>query len=255
MAERTLFISDLHLHASRPATTALFLDFLEAAHDARALYVLGDFFEYWLGDESVELEAYRPLVAGLRRATEAGLVIYVMHGNRDFLLGDGFARATGCRLLAEPARIELYGVPVLLMHGDVLCTDDIEYQAFRKIVRETSWQRAFLAKPLVEREALARRLREYSELSTARKKPQIMDVTAQAVEAAMRAHGVRHLIHGHTHRPGEHRFMLDGEPARRVVLGDWYEQGSVLVCTPQGWQLENLPLEKSYETRAARYEG
>lgn len=255
MAERTLFISDLHLHASRPAITALFLEFLETAHDARALYILGDLFEYWLGDEAVELEAYRPVVAGLRRAADAGLAIYAMHGNRDFLLGEHFARATGCRLLAEPARIVLYGVPTLLMHGDVLCTEDVEYQAFRAIVRDAAWQREFLAKPLAERETLARRLREYSQASIAQKRPEIMDVTAPAVEAVMRAHGVRHLIHGHTHRPGEHRFMLDGAPARRVVLGDWYEQGSVLVCTPQGWRLENLPLENRYAGREARCEG
>lgn len=255
MAERTLFISDLHLHASRPAVTALFLDFLHAAHDAQALYILGDFFEYWLGDEAVELEAYRPVIAALRRATEAGLPIYVMHGNRDFLLGEGFACATGCRLLPDPTRIVLYGVPALLMHGDKLCTDDVEYQAFRAIVRDPAWQRAFLAKPLAEREALARRLREYSQISTAQKEPQIMDVTAQAVEATMHAHGVRLLIHGHTHRPGEHRFTLDGEEATRVVLGDWYEQGSVLVCTPRGWRLESLSLKPRREAQGTSYRG
>jgi UDP-2,3-diacylglucosamine hydrolase len=257
MAKPTLFISDLHLHPSRPAISALFLRFLdETAHQAQALYILGDLFEYWLGDEAVGLEAWRPIIAALRRATAtAGLEVYVMHGNRDFLLGEGFARATGCRLLAEPARIELYGEPTLLMHGDVLCTQDVEYQAFRAVVRDPAWQREFLARPLAEREALARRLRELSQQSTAQKKPEIMDVTPQAVEAVMRAHGVRRLIHGHTHRPGEHLFELDGEPARRMVLGDWYEQGSVLICTPAGWRLETLPLAASDEIRVARGEG
>ncbi len=250
MEKPTLFISDLHLHPSRPAITALFLDFLdEAARRARALYILGDLFEYWLGDEAVGLEAWRPIIAGLQRATAAGLEVYVMHGNRDFLLGEGFARATGCGLLAEPARIDLNGVPTLLMHGDVLCTDDVEYQAFRAVVRDPAWQREFLARPLAEREALARQLRELSQQSTAQKKPQIMDVTPQAVAAVMRAHGVRRLIHGHTHRPGEHLFELDGEPAWRLVLGDWYEQGSVLSCTPAGCRLDTLPLE----TRAEGY--
>lgn len=245
MADTTFFISDLHLCASRPAITELFLGFLERARSARALYILGDLFEYWLGDEAVEMEAYRAPIEALRRATDAGLPVFVMHGNRDFLMGEGFARATGCRLLPEAARVDLYGTPTLLMHGDTLCTDDLEYMAFRAVVRDAKWQREFLAKGVTEREALIRRTREYSKMSTARKKPEIMDVTQHAVEAAMRAHRVRDLIHGHTHRPGEHRFMLDGAPARRMVLGDWYEQGSVLRVTAEGWTLEGLALPQA----------
>jgi UDP-2,3-diacylglucosamine hydrolase len=160
-------------------------------------------------------------------------------------MGEGFARATGCRLLPDPTRIDLYGMTTLLMHGDTLCTDDVEYMAFRAVVRDEKWQREFLARSVAEREALIRRTREYSKMSTSRKKPEIMDVTQHAVEAAMRAHNVHDLIHGHTHRPGEHRFTLDGAPARRMVLGDWYEQGSVLRVTAEGWVLEGLALPEA----------
>lgn len=242
----TLFISDLHLTAARPEITTLFLDFL--AHEARradALYILGDLFEYWIGDEAVAAPEYRPMIAGMRALADAGVPLHVMHGNRDFLMGAGFEQATGCRLLPDPARIELYGRPVLLTHGDALCTRDEEYMSFRTVVRNPEWQRAFLAKSLAEREAIARNYRELSRQSTAAKRPEIMDVTPEAVLDLMRAHGVRDLIHGHTHRPGEHRFDLDGVPARRLVLGDWYDQGSVLRCTPTGWSLDTLALHEA----------
>lgn len=237
----TLFISDLHLTGARPEITALFLDFL--AHEARkadALYILGDLYEYWIGDEAVDTPEYRPIIAGLRSLADAGVPLYVMHGNRDFLMGPGFERATGCRLLPDPTRIDLYGKPVLLTHGDALCTRDAEYMAFRAVVRDPEWQRGFLAKSVAEREAIARNYRELSRQSTAAKRPEIMDVTPDAVAALLRAHGVRDLIHGHTHRPAEHVFDLGGAPARRVVLGDWYDQGSVLRCTPGKWSLATL---------------
>jgi UDP-2,3-diacylglucosamine hydrolase len=240
----TLFISDLHLCGARPAITGLFLDFLRRrARGANALYILGDLFEYWIGDEAVEQEEFHAIVRGLRELTAGGTPVFVMHGNRDFLMADGFETATGCRLLADPARIDLHGTPTLLMHGDSLCIDDVEYMAFRAQVRNAAWQREFLARPVAERDRIVRDFREISKNSTASKKPEIMDVNQKAVEAIMREHGVQRLIHGHTHRPMEHVFDLDGRPARRMVLGDWYEQGSVLSVDAQGWVLESLPLE------------
>ncbi len=250
MPATTLFISDLHLCGARPAITGLFLDFLRhRARSADALYILGDLFEYWIGDEAVEQEEFRAIVRGLRELTASGTPVFVMHGNRDFLMADGFEAATGCRLLADPARIDLHGTPTLLMHGDSLCTDDVEYMAFRAQVRNPAWQREFLAKPVAERDRIVRDFREISKNSTASKKPEIMDVNQNAVEAIMREHDVQRLIHGHTHRPKEHVFTLDGRPARRMVLGDWYEQGSVLSVDAHGWLLEGLPLEKPAKTK------
>ena len=165
-----------------------------------------------------------------------------MHGNRDFLMGRGFEQATGCRLLADPARIDLYGTPTLLMHGDTMCTDDVEYMHFRKMVRDPAWQQEFLKKSVEERDRIGSEYREISRNSTAAKQPEIMDVNQNAVEAIMREHRVLRLIHGHTHRPREHLFTLDGRPARRMVLGDWYTQGSVLRVDANGWVLEGLPL-------------
>ena len=238
----TLFISDLHLSATRPAITDLFLAFLEReARAAEALYILGDFFEYWIGDEATEQEEYRPIVDGLRALT-VDTPTYVMHGNRDFLMGPRFERATGCRVIPDPSRIDLYGTPVLLLHGDSLCTGDKEYLAIRAMTRTEQWQKDFLAKSVAERETLVRNYREQSRQSTAQKTPEIMDVTDGAVAAALRDHGVRNLIHGHTHRPGDHVFDLAGAPARRIVLGDWYHQGSVLRCNASSWKLTTLPL-------------
>ena len=243
MPDTTLFISDLHLCGARPAITGLFLDFLrDRAREAEALYILGDLFEYWIGDEAVTQEEFRPVIRGLRELTTKGTPVFVMHGNRDFLMADGFEKASGCRLLADPVRVNLYDTPTLLMHGDSLCTGDVEYMAFRTQVRNPAWQKEFLAKPVAERDRIVRDFREISKNSTASKKPEIMDTNQQAVEAVMREHGVRRLIHGHTHRPKEHVFDLDGQPARRMVLGDWYEQGSVLRVDANGWVLESLPL-------------
>ena len=246
----TLFISDIHLCAERPGTTRLFLDFLRGrAADARALYILGDLFEYWIGDEAVEQDEFRAVIAALRALT-AGVPVHVMHGNRDFLMGARFEQATGCRLLEDPTRIDLYGTPALLLHGDSLCTDDTEYMAIRAMVRDPVWQQAVLAKSARERDALFRRYRELSKAATAAKRPEIMDANQDAIVAAMKQHGVRHLIHGHTHRPGDHHFRLDGAPARRLVLGDWYEQGSVLRCDASNWTLESLPLARPEMKRA-----
>jgi len=237
----TLFISDLHLDPSRPDITTQALDFLDSeARAAEALYILGDLFEAWVGDDDPEPEKRRVITA-LRQLSDAGLPLYFMHGNRDFLVGEQFAAESGCTLLEDPTIIELHGTPVLLMHGDTLCTDDVEYQAFRAMVRNPAWQQAMLARPLPERLALAQQLRETSAASMAGKAMEIMDVNQNAVAAAMREHGVYTLLHGHTHRPAVHRFALDGHEAVRIVLGDWYTQGSALNWDADGFVLRTLP--------------
>jgi len=237
----TLFISDLHLSPERPAIVALFLRFLrERASRAEALYILGDLFEYWIGDDAGLHGEARPLVEALRQLTQAGIPVYVMHGNRDFLLGKRFEQDTGCKLLPDPSVIALYGEPTLLMHGDLLCTDDVDYLKFRAMVRNPQWIDMFLAKPVPERIAMAQQYREVSKAATANKKPEIMDVNPAAVETTLREHQVSHLIHGHTHRPAQHELTINGQPVRRTVLGDWYDQGSVLVCDAGGCTLESL---------------
>lgn len=241
----TLFISDLHLCAERPHITRLFLDFLARdAGAAEALYILGDLFEYWIGDDGLNPgdnagAEFGEIVAALRQVSDGGVPIYVQHGNRDFLLGEQFCAATGCQLLADPAVIDLYGEPTLLMHGDLLCTDDHEYQQVRRQVRDPRWIAQFLARTRTEREALVRGYRAQSQAVTQAKAADIMDVNADAVSAAMAAHGVRRMIHGHTHRPAIH----ETPNGKRIVLGDWYEQGSVLVCDPAGCELRGLDAE------------
>jgi len=237
----TLFISDLHLDPARPDITAQALELLHReARGAEALYILGDLFEAWVGDDDPEPEKRR-VIAALRELTDAGLPCFFMRGNRDFLVGERFAADSGCTLLEDPTVVEIHGTPVLLMHGDTLCTDDVEYQAFRRTVRDPRWQAAMLARPLEERIALARQLRAQSAASMAGKAEEIMDVNPGAVEAAMREHGVFTLLHGHTHRPAVHRFEVDGREAVRIVLGDWYTQGSVLAWDADGFELRTLP--------------
>jgi UDP-2,3-diacylglucosamine hydrolase len=238
----TLLISDLHLDPERPAVTKLFLEFLATlARDADAVYILGDLFEAWIGDDDtspLNLE----VIQGIRACVDAGTPVFVMHGNRDFLLGERFARQSGCTLLQDPARIDLYGIPTLLMHGDLLCTDDTEYLAFRDMVRDSDWQAELLAKPLAVRREMAAEMRRSSREKTAGKPESIMDVNPAAVQDAMTQHAVLQLIHGHTHRPGVHTLDISGQPARRYVLGDWYDQGSLLECDPDGCRLQVLPL-------------
>jgi UDP-2,3-diacylglucosamine hydrolase len=237
----TLFISDLHLEPERPDITRQALALLESeAGDADALYILGDLFEAWVGDDDPEPEKLR-VVGALQRLTSAGLPCYFMHGNRDFLVGNDFAKASGCEILGDPTVIEIHGTPVILMHGDTLCTDDVSYQDYRRRVRDPAWQRDMLARPLAERLAVARQLRQASKASMAGKSPEIMDVNQDAVVDVMRRHGVYTLVHGHTHRPAVHRFELGGREAVRIVLGDWYEQGSVLTWDEDGYDLRSLP--------------
>lgn len=238
----TLFISDLHLDAGRPAITRLFFDFLaRRARWAPALYILGDLFEAWIGDDD-DSELAQQVTTVLRTLTGQGVPVYALHGNRDFLLGAAFAAASGVQLLPEAVVINLYGTPTLLLHGDTLCREDIEYQAFRARVRAPAWQAQALALPLAQRRLLAGQLREDSRQALQQKATAIMDVSASDVNEVLRAHGVRQLIHGHTHRPAIHEWLLDGQPARRCVLGDWYTQGSVLCCDAHGCRLETLPL-------------
>ncbi|MCP5419551.1 MAG: UDP-2,3-diacylglucosamine diphosphatase [Gammaproteobacteria bacterium] len=237
-----MFISDLHLDERRPAITRLFLDWLKTrSSETQALYILGDLFEVWIGDDD-DGELGKTVAGALRAVAEQGIPVYFQHGNRDFLLGRDYAAASGIQLLPESQVIDLYGTPILIMHGDTLCTDDVKYQAFRAKVRSPEWQENMLDKPLTLRRLLARQLRDESQQAVADKPPEIMDVNQQAVLDALNQHGVRHLLHGHTHRPAIHDFMLDGEPAQRIVLGDWYEQGSVLICDSDGRRLERLPL-------------
>jgi len=241
----TLFVSDLHLHASRPAITALFLDFLrgEAAH-AEALYILGDLFEAWLGDDAEDALAGE-VRAGLLRLREQGVALSLMRGNRDFLFGPRIAADTRARLLPDPCVIDLYGEPTLLMHGDLLCSDDRAYLQFRAQVRDAAWQQSFLALPLPERAAYAARARAASSERQAGLKDQgeletITDANADTIAQTMARYGVRRLIHGHTHRPAIHSLSVNGASALRIVLGDWYEQGSVLRASPEGFALTRL---------------
>ncbi|MFV1993681.1 MAG: UDP-2,3-diacylglucosamine diphosphatase [Acidiferrobacterales bacterium] len=237
----TLFISDLHLSEQRPNIVALFLKFLGSeAREAEALYILGDLFEYWIGDEVGSLPQVKPVLDGLRGLTDSGVPVYIMHGNRDFLLGEQFASATGCQLINDPVVIKLNDENVLLMHGDTLCTDDKDYIKFRAFVRNPVWQADFLGKSIDERIAIANNYREMSKTAMNDKPAEIMDTNQETVEDTMKEHGVQTLIHGHTHRPNKHEFELAGKQVTRFVLGDWYEQGSMLVCNEQGCSLKDL---------------
>ncbi|TDB05412.1 UDP-2,3-diacylglucosamine diphosphatase [Halomonas marinisediminis] len=227
----TLLISDLHLHPGAPEITEGFLRWLEQrAHGSHALYILGDFFEAWIGDDLLDLVDIDPsgnadlaarIARALRRLADDGTEVYLMHGNRDFLLGERFASEAGATLLADPSVVTLGGSPVLLMHGDSLCTRDEAYQAFRAQARDPLWQEQVLSMPIQERIALARQLRDQSGEANSNKAEDIMDVTQDEVTRVMAEHGVTTLIHGHTHRPAVHELEVDGRPARRIVLGDW----------------------------------
>jgi UDP-2,3-diacylglucosamine hydrolase len=236
-----LFISDLHIDASRPAITEQFLSFLESeARDADALYILGDLFESWVGDDAADV-AQSAAIAGLRALTLHGVPCFVMHGNRDFLLAEKFCQMSGAQLLPDPLIVTLYAEPVLVMHGDALCTDDLAYQRLRATVRDADWQRQFLALSVASRRALAGAARVGSQAHTAAVQYAITDVNADSVAKALRTAGARTLLHGHTHRPAIHALQVDGRPCTRIVLGDWYDQGSVLRWDHNGPELVSLP--------------
>jgi UDP-2,3-diacylglucosamine hydrolase len=236
-----LLISDLHLTAGDAKTTRRFVEFIDGpARAADELYILGDLFEAWIGDDDDDPRIV-PIVAALRRLTTAGVRCSVMHGNRDFLLGPRFCAVTGCRLLGDYERVTLFGQTVLLTHGDLLCTDDTRYMTLRTELRSPAWQREFLGKSLDERRQIASDLRQLSATEIATKSDYIMDVNQAAVERTMREHGVTLLLHGHTHRPAVHRFPLDGREAVRIVLGAWYHDASIVRWSPQGFAVESIP--------------
>ncbi len=238
----TLFISDLHLDPSRPGITRLFGEFIDGeAREADALYILGDLFEAWVGDDDPS-ETGALVAARLKSLADSGVPVHFMHGNRDFLVGKTYATRAGFTLLQDPARITLHGKPVLLMHGDTLCTDDLAYQQFRAQTRDPAWLRQFLAQPLQARMAFAQQARAASQvhqggLRDAGTMEAITDVAPAAVAQAFAAHDVDTIIHGHTHRPAIHR----AAGRTRIVLGDWYEQGSVLRVDADGMHLSSLP--------------
>lgn len=240
----TLFIADLHLDDSRPHITRLFEDYLASAdvRRANALYILGDLVEAWIGDDD-DAELPARIAAATSDLSAHGVPVHFMHGNRDFLLGPAFAERAGMHLITDDAVVhDIEGTPTLLMHGDTLCTDDTVYQQVRAQVRTPEWQAQVLASPLEARRALASQSRAESRDHTGSTAETIMDVNQDAVETAMHDAGVTRLIHGHTHRPAIHDFTLRGQPARRIVLGDWYEQGSVLSVDANGVDLRGLPL-------------
>ena len=245
----TLFIADLHLDPERPEITRLFGDFLDAeAGQADALYILGDLFESWVGDDDPS-EAGAFVAAKLAALASSGVPVFFMHGNRDFMLGRDYAAKAGMRLLPDPTAIELYGKPVLLMHGDLLCTDDVEYQKVRAQVRNPDWRAHMLSQPLQARLAFAQQARAASlarqgEMKHAGTMESITDASPATVEETLRRFGIDTLIHGHTHRPAIHELDIDGRAHRRIVLGDWYEQGSVLRAHADG-QFELSSLDAS----------
>lgn len=231
-----LLISDLHLEQERPDISRAFLHFLESrASAAEALYILGDFFEVWIGDDAIS-PFQRSIAQALRQLSDSGTRIYLMHGNRDFMLGQAFCREAGCTLLRDPSLVELGGERVLLMHGDSLCTQDQAYMRLRRWLRNPLSLLILRNLPLATRRKLARKLRNESRAQTRRKASDIVDVTPTEVPRIMAAHGVRTLIHGHTHRPAVHQLEVAGQPARRIVLGDWDSQGWVLQVDGQGFQ-------------------
>lgn len=237
----SLFISDLHLCASRPNITTAFIEFLQrTASKAKALYILGDLFEYWAGDDDISDEFNMRIIDAFKALADSGVQIYFMHGNRDFLIAEDFCRAAGVTLLPDPSIINLHGHKILLSHGDDLCTDDAAYQQFRAQVRDQQWQADFLSQPLPLRKKQIEAIRMRSEQEKSQKSLTIMDVSDDAVHALLRKHHPDLLIHGHTHRPNRHSISLDGKSITRWVLGDWYEQGSYLVCDESGCRSASL---------------
>lgn len=225
----TYFISDLHLTPDRKEVSRLFHKFLcDASLDAEAVYILGDLFEFWIGDDAIEVVGQSDAVVAIRELTRSGTPAYIIPGNRDFLVGTEFEESTGCRILSDPSRIDIDGKTTVLMHGDSMCTDDTAHQQFRTLVNDAQWQQEFLALPVDRRIELALNARTESNVHKSMSSMEIMDVNQGAVENEIRQHEAEFLIHGHTHRPGIHFVEVDGRRATRIVLGDWDEHNSVL---------------------------
>jgi UDP-2,3-diacylglucosamine hydrolase len=233
----TLFVSDLHLADERPEINTLFFRFMSEIASTNALYILGDLFEYWVGDDQLDHDPLARAVAdSLRRVSDSGTRIFFMHGNRDFLIGERFAREAGLTILPDPTLIKLYGQQVLLMHGDTLCTDDVAYQKFRAQTRTNEWKDATLAQPYKARQQLAQSIRTQSDTEKSQKAEEIMDVTEATVEEVFRQHHYPLMIHGHTHRPATHRLLIDDHVCERWVLADWHGRGECLALSQRRWQ-------------------
>ncbi len=237
----TLFISDLHLETERPDISKQFLEFLDKeASEADDLYILGDLFDAWVGDDDPNTH-YFTIKRALRKLVDGGIPVYFMHGNRDFLIGKKFANETGIRILKDPYKVQMYGQKVLLSHGDALCTDDVQYQKIRRMTRDPEWQASMLAKPLKDRLRMAEEARRQSLEQKLNLSMDIMDVNRDAVKKVIRKFNVDILLHGHTHRPAIHQIDLGRRKAQRIVLGDWYSQGSLVRWDTRGPKLEVMP--------------
>jgi len=237
----TLFISDLHLEAERPDIAKQFIQFLEQeASEADDLYILGDLFEAWVGDDDPNTH-YFTIKRALRKLVDGGIPVYFMRGNRDFMVGRGFANETGIEILKDPCKVKMYGQNVLLSHGDILCTDDVQYQRVRKMTRDPDWQASILARPLKDRLRMAAEARRQSLEQTINQSMEIMDVNQDAVKTIIQHFKVDVLLHGYTHRPAVHNLDLGRRKAKRIVLGDWYTQGSVVRWDTRGPKLESIP--------------
>ncbi|MCL6414557.1 UDP-2,3-diacylglucosamine diphosphatase [Aestuariirhabdus sp. Z084] len=241
----TLFISDLHLQEERPAIGRAFLQLLEnCGEDIEALYILGDFFEYWVGDDGITPFQGR-IADALKQFSKNVAPVYFMHGNRDLLIGKEFAKKAGCTILPDPTVVDLYGEPTLLMHGDSLCTLDIAYQRFRRVTRNPIMRWLILHLPLSYRTSSIQKLRTNSQQQGPTKSREIMDVTPAEVERIMAKNRCKRLIHGHTHRPARHPMNIQGEAAERIVLGDWEQQGWLIRATPDSLELESFEIEET----------
>ena len=237
----TLFISDLHLNEDEDNVARLFTNFVRTeARDAEALYILGDLFEYWAGDDDRDAPFHQNIIKAIREVADQGTPVFIMHGNRDFLMGEQLAKACNATLLADPTVVDLYGTPTLLTHGDAMCTDDTEYQAFRKQVRQPAWCNNFLAQPLAQRKAQIEQLRKMSEEKKQTKAMDIMDVNLSAVAEVFRSHHYPRMIHGHTHRQKHHQHVVDGKTCDRWVLGDWDKTGNALRCDAAGCNFQTI---------------
>ncbi|MDR1062451.1 MAG: UDP-2,3-diacylglucosamine diphosphatase [Azoarcus sp.] len=239
-----LFIADLHLSAARPRTSAAFFDFLAGpVRQAGSLFILGDLFEYWAGDDDAASPFNQKVCAALREVASSGIAAFFMPGNRDLLAGDGLAATTGMRLLSDPTPVRFGAQTLLLTHGDTLCTDDLSYQVYRQQVHDPVWQTGFLAQPLDMRREFIEKVRNQSETAKRDKRADIMDVNTDAVANLLRTHGYPALIHGHTHRPGHHTYMLDGHRCERYVLADWHDHPIWLAYSHAGFSVHNrLPV-------------